>query len=976
MKGRKLGIGLLAGATVLAAMATTWGGGAERVRHALAGLAVATQGQASAPASASATALPANAKVAFGAWTHVGPDNLAGAAQDLVVDSATGYLYALSREGWVFRSTDGAGTWIAIKRFNTGRPLTRLAIQRDGSGVTAYLAVSEKDYQSKSYLLRMTPDGTTSDLALNATLVRTAGTGIYAIDPQGVWFSDDNGGYWNHVVAGNSQVTPYCRDIAVAGNNVFAMCDMYDSGAMNYSRDIYRSVNGGQLTKVWSMPAALMNTGWVSEGGHLAASRSNPNVVYASYIRGNQDRGAYIFRTTDGGTSWQQRTDPTGANPFNDSLLTDFDQRCANGGYGRASSDHVLVVDPTNSDIVWIGAIELYRSNDGGLNFGRASLDASKGEGAYYLPKDIRALRFSNAFNGGSNRSLYVAAQDGIYGSTDARAAVQAAPADMCTTPATVPAMTFTRRSKGYTTTAFAAADITPDGEVLATLGSGDGDPQWDEYYQTPSTGLFHGDLADTGSWVRLSYVRPRQVALDPVVGVDRFYTSRCPGALYCRWDWSSSLQRWNVTAKQQDSYPYPNDFGVSFTADPSNRSRFWGLNLSRSTNAMSTWVSAGTSPNPPQIAAGAVSPANPNLVLFAGSNGLLYRRTDALTADSTTVWVASGPFPYSWTATGVQFDPVDPNRVYAIGRPEFGTQESGVFASKDAGQTWERADQPGWEDGLPDGWMRSLVTDADSREVLYVAGDGSLQGQAGLFVTWGYKNTNGPAWHAVPTPFEGTSITKLLMRKRNDGRSMLYAFTAGRGIWAAQVTVQRFDDVPMNYWAFDNIERLARAGVTGGCATSPLRYCPGKQVLREEMAVFLLRAKYGKAYQPPTASGDFSDVPVNYWAAAWIEQLREEGITGGCATNPLKYCPTKSVLREEIAVFLLRAKHGAGYQPPPATGMYADVPTSYWAAAWIEQLSREGIGGGCSTTPKNYCPTTPVTRDQMAVFLVRAFGL
>ena len=81
-------------------------------------------------------------------------------------------------------------------------------------------------------------------------------------------------------------------------------------------------------------------------------------------------------------------------------------------------------------------------------------------------------------------------------------------------------------------------------------------------------------------------------------------------------------------------------------------------------------------------------------------------------------------------------------------------------------------------------------------------------------------------------------------------------------------------------------------------------------------------------------------------------------------------------VLREEIAVFLLRAKHGASYQPPPATGMYADVPTGYWAAAWIEQLSREGIGGGCATTPRNYCPKNAVTRDQMAVFLVRAFGL
>jgi hypothetical protein len=55
---------------------------------------------------------------------------------------------------------------------------------------------------------------------------------------------------------------------------------------------------------------------------------------------------------------------------------------------------------------------------------------------------------------------------------------------------------------------------------------------------------------------------------------------------------------------------------------------------------------------------------------------------------------------------------------------------------------------------------------------------------------------------------------------------------------------------------------------------------------------------------------------------------------------------------------------------------VFQDVPTSYWAAAWIEQLALEGITSGCSVTPKNYCPTSPVLRDQMAVFLVRAFNL
>jgi hypothetical protein len=74
------------------------------------------------------------------------------------------------------------------------------------------------------------------------------------------------------------------------------------------------------------------------------------------------------------------------------------------------------------------------------------------------------------------------------------------------------------------------------------------------------------------------------------------------------------------------------------------------------------------------------------------------------------------------------------------------------------------------------------------------------------------------------------------------------------------------------------------------------------------------------------------------------------------------------------MAVFLLRAVHGSSYTPPNATGIFQDVPTSYWAADWIEQLATEGITGGCSND--NYCPMNPVTRDQMAVFLVKNFNL
>ncbi len=116
------------------------------------------------------------------------------------------------------------------------------------------------------------------------------------------------------------------------------------------------------------------------------------------------------------------------------------------------------------------------------------------------------------------------------------------------------------------------------------------------------------------------------------------------------------------------------------------------------------------------------------------------------------------------------------------------------------------------------------------------------------------------------------------------------------------------------------------------------------------------------------------TDVPTNYWAAAWIKELAAEGITGGCGNG--KYCPSYPVTRDQMAVFLLRSEHGSSYNPPPvgSTTGFTDVPTNYWVAAWIKQLAAEGITGGCGNG--NYCPSYSVTRDQMAVFLDKTFSI
>ena len=78
------------------------------------------------------------------------------------------------------------------------------------------------------------------------------------------------------------------------------------------------------------------------------------------------------------------------------------------------------------------------------------------------------------------------------------------------------------------------------------------------------------------------------------------------------------------------------------------------------------------------------------------------------------------------------------------------------------------------------------------------------------------------------------------------------------------------------------------------------------------------------------------------------------------------------------MSVFLLKALEGSGYTPPACDGsVYDDVPCSGGDFdPWIEELAARQITSGCSITPPLYCPGSPNTRGQMAVFLVRTFAM
>ena len=113
----------------------------------------------------------------------------------------------------------------------------------------------------------------------------------------------------------------------------------------------------------------------------------------------------------------------------------------------------------------------------------------------------------------------------------------------------------------------------------------------------------------------------------------------------------------------------------------------------------------------------------------------------------------------------------------------------------------------------------------------------------------------------------------------------------------------------------------------------------------------------------------DFSDVPPTDPFHDAVAAMARSGITAGCGGG--QFCPAAPMTRAQAAILLLKAAHGSGFVPRPASGVFFDVPPGSFAADWIEDLAAEGIAAGCGSG--NFCPGTPVTRAQAAVWLLKA---
>jgi hypothetical protein len=194
-------------------------------------------------------------------------------------------------------------------------------------------------------------------------------------------------------------------------------------------------------------------------------------------------------------------------------------------------------------------------------------------------------------------------------------------------------------------------------------------------------------------------------------------------------------------------------------------------------------------------------------------------------------------------------------------------------------------------------------------------------------------------------------------------------------GTWAGYfpwTTTETFSDVPGSSIFSDYINVLSLWQITSGCLIAPARFCPANQVTRAQMAVFIIRSMFGNTFTY-TTTPYFTDVPSSDVFFPYVQKMRDLGITAGCRATA--FCPDDPVTRMAAAVFLVRAKlkalHGETF-PYPTQAYFTDVGSGSPEFPYIQKLHELGITSGCAVGL--FCPNTVVTREQAAVFLVRAF--
>ena len=247
-------------------------------------------------------------------------------------------------------------------------------------------------------------------------------------DAHGVWRSTDSGATWARLLEVN--VRGGCLDLALRPDRsedvLFASCGSYEQAT------VYRFPRAADRSDV-EVVLREPDMGRTS----VAIAPSNPDIMYAlaaSNVDGPQRhlrQGLLaVYRSDRGGVagSWETRVNNSDPTFLNTMILTNtasaVEPRVQSAGGPATPTHHGLVQQrargrSSRSERVWAAGVDWFRSDDGGRNWGLASLGRHRR--ASYAHVDQHGIAFHPQYNGDSNQVALIGNDGGIY-RTDQRA--------------------------------------------------------------------------------------------------------------------------------------------------------------------------------------------------------------------------------------------------------------------------------------------------------------------------------------------------------------------------------------------------------------------------------------------------------------------------------------------------------------------------------------------------------------------------
>lgn len=722
-------------------------------------------------------------------WKNLGPGNIAGLARTLVFDPRNPeIIYTTGINGGVWKSVDGGATWNELGDFLPVLVIASLALAPQdsntiyagtGDGFISYDAVAGagifKSVDAGVNWIRLASTAKDSRFTFVNKLIVSPNAidRIYAATNAGILRSDDGGDSWT-LTLDRGFPQRGCQDMVIRTDQpvdvVVASCGipgLRSNGALlnkvspldngTLPATVFLNQDAADARSSWTPVISDPNMGFTS----LAIAASNQNILYAaaSAINGPYANALLaVYKSTDGGVTWQARVRNSDPNLLNTVMLGyATNALCYTPGSftGQAWHDNAIAVDPVDPMRVWVGGVDLFRSDDGGANWGIASYWWAGGSPTpQYAHGDHHALVFHPNYDGAANQEMFDLNDGGIFRTDNARAPVS-------TTACQVGgSIAWRLASTNLITLQFYHGSVLPDGQgyfggaqdngtVLGTEAGGV--LQW--------SSLVGGDGGAT--------------AID-ATNPNILYASSTNSALLKSSDGGATFSTATTGISESGA-----DFFLigTFAMDPNLSTILWtgGNTIWRTVNGAESWTAASAPLVTQSFGSFAVAPGNSNLVLAGSRTGEIFRSTNALTANAGTVWPKSIP-RVGWVSALV-FDPVNPATVYAV-YSSFNVNpgDAHIYKSLDAGITWTASDGTGLA-GLPDAPYYTLAVNPNHPSVLWVAGD------LGLFVS----ENGGQTWAREVSGFPVVPTDYLTIQADSQGLA-LYAFTHGRGLWRARI--------------------------------------------------------------------------------------------------------------------------------------------------------------------------------------------